>query len=142
MILDSVGDESASVAAKLAEKIIPEHWHEGHAEGQLAVDVLETAHDIVVISTMAGAITEEIEVYIHNDLLTIRGARKRPIPSESLQTAYHQECFWGAFSRTIVLPIDGKGDMAKAEYKNGVLTITIPKALEQTRRVAVEVVDE
>ncbi|PIR04351.1 MAG: hypothetical protein COV59_01310 [Candidatus Magasanikbacteria bacterium CG11_big_fil_rev_8_21_14_0_20_39_34] len=100
-------------------------WHEDHVEGQLAVDVYEDDTDLIVISTMAGADTEKLEIYVHNDLLTIRG--QRVLPQESLGKVHHTECFWGKFSRTIVLPVDVKGELSKAEYKNGVLTVRIPK---------------
>lgn len=109
-------------------------------EGQLAIDVLETKEHLIVLSTLAGASSETIEVTIHNDLLTIRGERKHPLV-QSVQQTYYQECFWGRFSRTVVLPVDVKGDLAQAEYTNGVLLIRIPKR-DAHRRIPVIVVDE
>ena len=126
MILHSTGNQSAQVKAQPSNLAVPENWHEEYQEGQLAVDVTQTEKDVIVISTMAGAITDKIEVYLHNDLLTIRGERFSPV--NILETDYfHQECFWGKFSRTVILPLDVKGDLAKAEYNNGVLVIRIPK---------------
>lgn len=109
-------------------------------EGQLSVDVLETPEDIVVISTLAGADVDTIDVAVHNDLLTIRGARPEPTVSQAAHKYFHKECFWGKFSRTIVLPVDVKSDLAQAEYKNGVLTVTIPKQRLNTR-IPVIIVD-
>lgn len=109
-------------------------------EGQLAVDVLETETDVFVVSTLAGADSENIEISLHNDLLTIRGSRPELYFGQDVQF-FHKECFWGKFSRTIVLPVDVKGDMARAEYKNGLLIITIPKQ-KHNARIPVTVVDE
>lgn len=95
-------------------------------EGQLSVDVLETAEELVVVATMAGTRSEDIELHLHNDFLTIRGRRIAPVPGAAHY--FYEECFWGPFSRTIVLPVDVKADLAQSEYKNGVLTIRLPKA--------------
>jgi HSP20 family protein len=141
MILDSVGDES-SVVARASSRVIPEDWHESHQEGQLAVDIVETKENIVAISTMAGAASDKIEVYVHNDLLTIRGERIFPVESGVIEEYRHNECFWGKFSRTVVLPVDVKGDLARAQYKNGILTIIVPKKRTAGSPVPIVIVDE
>jgi HSP20 family protein len=116
-------------------------WQADHYEGQLAVDVLETEKEVVVVSTMAGSDTTNIEVYVHNDLLTIRGRRELPIDENKVISRFHEECFWGAFSRSIVLPVEVKADAARAEYKNGILTVRIPK--QQTEaKIPVRIVEE
>ena len=137
MILHATANESALVSAR--PKIRAESWQLPEEEGQLAVDVMEEGAGIFVIAPMAGADPERIEVTIHNDLVTIRGTRQRPIGGDSL--ARHSECFWGKFSRTIVLPVDVKPDGAWAEYKNGVLTVRIPKR-KTDASIPVTVVDE
>lgn len=133
MILGTMGNEPAKVQAKPSDFQLPENWHEEHQEGQLAVDVAQTAKEVVIVSTMAGADTEKIEVYVHNDLLTIRGQRLSPVLQEVEDEYFHQECFWGKFSRTVVLPVDVKGDSARAEYKNGVLIVRIPKQKNEAK---------
>jgi len=130
MILESVGGSDAVVDAEPSDLVVPEDWSVERQEGQLAVDVINTKKEIVVLSTIAGANTEKIEVYIHNDLLTIRGERLYPIDKRKITEYFHRECFWGQFSRTVVLPVDVYGDKAKAEYRNGVLTIHVPKRSE------------
>ena len=73
---------------------------EGRRAKQLALDVVDTPKEIVVISPMAGALAQKIEVVLHGDLLTIRGVRHNPL-SNLTQTNFHyahQECFWGTFS--------------------------------------------
>lgn len=110
-------------------------------EGQLAVDVIDTVRDVLVVSTMAGAIPHRVDVSIHNDLLTIRGVRSSPVRIDANSTYLVSECYWGAFSRTIVLPVHVKGDLARAEYRNGVLTIRIPKR-NPNAVIPVTIVDE
>ncbi len=138
MILHSVGSQPAQVKAQPSNLALPENWPEEHQEGQLAIDVAQTEKEVIVISTMAGAMSDKIEVYLYHDLLTIRGERKSPFSGSKY---FHQECFWGKFSRTVVLPVDIKGDLSKAEYNNGVLTIKIPKQKIDTKIPVVIVED-
>lgn len=103
-------------------------WHDEREEGQLSIDVYEGETEVIIFSPMAGAHSETIDVQVHNnDLLTIRGERQLPTKKRGDMVPVHQECFWGKFSRTVVLPIHVRGDLAKAEYKNGVLIVRIPK---------------
>jgi len=94
-------------------------------DGQLSVDVLETESELVIVATMAGTKPEDIVLHLHNDFLTIRGRRSPPVAGQARY--FYEECYWGKFSRTIVLPVDVKSELAKSEYKNGVLTISLPK---------------
>ncbi|OGH91674.1 MAG: hypothetical protein A2534_00570 [Candidatus Magasanikbacteria bacterium RIFOXYD2_FULL_39_9] len=96
------------------------------AEGQLAVDVAQTADELVVVAAMAGTKPEHIELHLHNDLLTIRGERSSPVGVAGEH--FYQDCYWGKFSRSIMLPINVKVEMAQAQYTNGVLVIRLPKA--------------
>ena len=127
-----------AIASK-ANLVVPENWAQDHQEGQLAVDVAETNKEIIVVSTVAGADSDKIEVYIHNDLLTIRGSRLSPMPSGA--NHFHNECYWGKFSRTIILPVEVKADLASSELKNGVLTVRIPKQSTDAK-VPVVLVDD
>lgn len=101
-------------------------WEIEHDEGQLSVDVGQQNDKLVIVATIAGAKPEDISVNIHNDLLTIRGKREREIELKE-DDYFYRECYWGNFSRTIVLPVDVLTDEAVATFKNGVLTIVIPK---------------
>ncbi|MCB9798921.1 Hsp20/alpha crystallin family protein [Candidatus Nomurabacteria bacterium] len=104
----------------------PSHTWSTHSEGQLSVDVHETKNELIVVAPMAGALAQDLQINVNNDLLTIRGKREVPFDS-ALDQTHHTECYWGPFSRSIVLPVDVKGELSQAEYKNGVLVITIPK---------------
>lgn len=99
-------------------------WFSG--EAQLSCDVFEDESNIIVKSTVAGVKPENLEIAISNDLLTIRGFRE-----EDDQVAddnyYCRECYWGAFSRSIVLPREIDPKKVDASIKNGVLTIKLGK---------------
>ncbi|HBW74393.1 MAG: Protein containing Heat shock protein Hsp20 protein [Candidatus Magasanikbacteria bacterium GW2011_GWA2_45_39] len=115
-------------------------WQLGADEGQLAVDVAQNNKELVVMATIAGARPEDISINIFNDLLTIRG--KRNSEQELKDDDYfYRECFWGSFSRTIVLPVDVLTDSARATLKNGVLTIRIPKESPQIK-VPLKVIED
>lgn len=114
-------------------------WAEEHSEGQLAVDVFETEIDLVVVATMAGTRAEDIELHLQNDFLTIRGIRQPPISATA--RVFYEECYWGRFSRTIVLPVDVASELARSEYKNGVLVVSLPKA-RQGQPIPILVVEE
>jgi len=95
-------------------------------EGQLTIDVYQTENDIVIKSIIGGVKSEDIDVTITNETLTIKGARQKDesIPQENY---YYQELYWGPFSRTVILPVDVAADKIKASMKNGILTIQLPK---------------
>ena len=97
------------------------------SEGQLTIDVYQTDNDIVIKSTIAGVKPEDLDVTINNDMITIRCERKKEeeVPEENY---YYQECYWGNFSRSVILPVDVLADKIEASMKNGILTVRLPKA--------------
>lgn len=95
-------------------------------EGQLTVDVYQTPDDIVVESTVAGVKPDDIDIDVTNESVTIRGERHRE-HHVSEDDYFYQECFWGKFSRSIILPQEVDPDGAHSSLKNGVLTIRLPK---------------
>lgn len=96
-------------------------------EGQLTVDVYQTDTEIVIKSTIAGVKAEDLDITITSDMVTIRGARLHDenVPKENY---FYQECYWGPFSRSIILPQDIVSEKSDASMKEGVLTIRLPKA--------------
>jgi HSP20 family protein len=95
-------------------------------EGQLTVDVFETQKDIIIQSAVAGINPEDLDISIEKDMVSIKGRRERQF-EEKTENFFYQECFWGKFSREVVLPSEVDKDRAEATIKNGVLTIKIPK---------------
>ena len=107
------------------------------SEGQLTIDVYQTDNDIVIKSTIAGVKPEDLDVSINNDMITIRGERKKEedVPEENY---YYQECYWGNFSRSVILPVDVLPEKIEASMKNGILTIRLPKSdTTKTKKIQV-----
>jgi HSP20 family protein len=129
-----------TVAAPILSEPDREWLDCGTTEGQLAVDVYQTDESIIIKSTIAGAKPEDIDVAIDNDMVTIRGARhqEEEIKEENF---FYQECYWGDFSRSIVLPVEIKAEEAEAILKNGVLTLILPKE-HKSKSFAVKVKGE
>ncbi|TXH07994.1 MAG: Hsp20/alpha crystallin family protein [Candidatus Moraniibacteriota bacterium] len=108
-----------------------------NAEGQLTIDVYQTENDIVIKSTIAGVKPEDLDVSINNDMVTVKGERKNEEIVEN-GNYYYQECYWGSFSRSVLLPVDVIPEKADASLKNGILTIRLPKAdTTKTKKIQV-----
>lgn len=114
------------VAAKQNEGEAYDEW-DAEVEGQLTIDVYQTEEAIIIKSTIAGVVSEDLDISIDNDMVTIQGER-RNCDEISEKDYYYQECYWGNFSRSVILPCDVKADEAQADLKNGILTIVLPKA--------------
>ncbi len=111
--------EQASVAEWL-------NYEEQEEEGQLAIDVYQTEKKIIIKSTIAGTKPEDLNISIHHDLLSIKGTRSLEDEVQNKDYLY-RECYWGSFSRSIILPAEVDNKKVKAELENGVLTITLYK---------------
>jgi len=107
-----------------------EKWFE--EEGELAIDVYQTDADLVIQSAIAGIKPEDLEITLERDIIVIKGSREKPY--EETGDYFTQECYWGPFSREIILPVDVDPDRAEAAMKDGILTIRIPKILREKRR--------
>jgi HSP20 family protein len=95
-------------------------------EGELVIDVFETEDNIIIQSAIAGINTDDLEISIEKDMLSIKGTRERKT-EEIAKNYYCQECYWGRFSREVILPVETESTKADAAIRNGILTITIPK---------------
>jgi HSP20 family protein len=111
--------------------------NEDFEEGQLSIDVYQTPADIVVKSTIAGVKPEDIDISINNDMLTIRGKREM---NEQIKNEHYlyRECYWGSFSRSIILPLEIEANKIDATLENGVLTVTLPKA-KNAKQISIKV---
>jgi len=136
--IDLPENEAEELFFSAAEKVEDKQpWQD--EEGQLLIDVAETKDSLIVVATMSGAKPDEINLHLHNDLLTIRGLRESSIPSDAEYIL--AETYWGSFSRTIVLPVDVKPEFAKADYSYGVLTVYLPKAKDE-QNIPIFIVDK
>lgn len=113
------------------QKETPAEWFE--PEGELAVDVYQTDEEIVIQSTVAGVKPEDIDINIENDVVTISGERSNTT-ADTNKNYYYQECFWGAFSRQIILPEEVDASRAEAKIKDGIFTLRLPKFSRQKVR--------
>ena len=95
-------------------------------EGQLAIDVYQTPEAIIVEAPIAGVKPEDLNITITDDVLTIEGERKRETLFKEEEFLV-QECYWGSFSRSYILPVPVDPDRARASIKNGLLRIILPK---------------
>ena len=96
-----------------------------------AADMSEDQKEIVVHAEIPGLNIKEIDVSLNGRVLTIQGERKQE--REEKDKNYHRiERKYGSFSRTFELPADVDGDKVKAAYKDGILTLNLPKTKEQS----------
>jgi HSP20 family protein len=100
-------------------------------EGYLAIDVYQKPGYLIIRSTIAGASADDIEVLLDDEMLTIKGHRHEPEQVER-QDYLYRECYWGKFSRTIILPLAIDEAGIETEFENGVLTIILPEFRLQT----------
>lgn len=92
-----------------------------------AIEVSETDNEIIVKAAVPGVDKKDLNISILDNNLIIKGEVKRE-KEEKKKNYYKQEIAYGSFSRTIPLPAEVKVDEIKANMKNGVVTITVPKA--------------
>jgi HSP20 family protein len=94
-----------------------------------AVDLYQTDDSVVVKATLPGMKAEDVDISVTGDRLTLRGEIKQE--NEQKDATYHmREQRYGAFERSLPLPTEVKTDKAKAEFNDGILTVTLPIAEE------------
>ena len=114
-------------------------WLSENNEGELAIDAYETEKEIVIQSTIAGISASDLDISTEDDMLIIKGSRYKPDCEESVRNYFHQECYWGPFSKKIILPEKAKIESAKATVTNGVLTLKIPKVqITSKKKIAIK----
>lgn len=133
-----VPDEKDTLASFVNEDFLNEEPKQ--TEGQLALDVFQTADEIVVVAPVAGVTKDGISINITDDVLTIKGSRNFCFKAEEADY-FTQECFWGNFSRSIILPEAVDSSRVSASFKNGILTVRIPK-VEKIRTRMVKIKEE
>jgi len=106
-------------------------WFE--AEGQLTVDVYQTDQELVIQSVIAGVRPEDLDISIEKDLVTIKGRRER-VAKDKERNYFYQECYWGPFSREIILPTEVDVLRSEASMRQGVLTIRMPKIEREKKK--------
>jgi HSP20 family protein len=109
-----------------------DEWNEDEpVAGQLAVDVYETREKLVVKGRVAGVNKHDLDVSISDNTLTIKGTLSAG-NEDDVENYFLQECYWGEFSRSLVLPVPVKEEEIEALLKDGVLTISFAKLKQDT----------
>ncbi|MEK7543229.1 MAG: Hsp20/alpha crystallin family protein [Patescibacteria group bacterium] len=137
---DNVFVELAKAKAKSDALSVSEEasMFESDSDGRLTVDVFQDGDDVVVQSAVAGVHEKDVDVHIAGDSVTIRGKRNKSNEIKE-KDYYYQECFWGQFSRTVILPEEVDPEKSTATIKNGILTIRMPKIEKQkTKKLKVK----
>ena len=89
----------------------------------------QTNDEVVVKAALPGVKPEEVQINVTGDILTIKGEVKQK--EEKKEKSWHiQEHHWSAFERSVMLPTGVVSDRAKADFKDGILTVTLPKSEE------------
>jgi len=92
-----------------------------------AIDLYQTDDEVVLKAALPGLKADDVQITVTNDVLTLRGEFKWE--NNHKDATYHiREQRYGSFERSVALPVDVQTDKAKADFQNGVLTITLPKA--------------
>lgn len=118
----------------MAKEPVTEEWLE-EEEGQLAIDAYQDEDFVIIKAPIAGVQIEDLEISITDEVVTIKGTRRNEaeVPRESY---FVQECYWGAFMRSYILPVSVDAGKAEATLRqNGILTIRIPKQEKTKTRV-------
>lgn len=107
----------------------PLSLRDGWSSSVPAIDMFQTDDEIVVKAALPGIKADEVQINITGEVLTLKGEVQQN--QEMEEKAWHlREQRFGSFERSIALPTDVVADKAKADFENGILTITLPKAEE------------
>lgn len=127
-----LSEEEVSTDSPAPKEAADDQWDEDEpVAGQLAVDVFETKEKLVVKGRVAGVNKNELDVSISDNTLTVKGTLSAG-NEDGVENYFTQECYWGEFSRSIVLPVPVKEDEIEAVLKDGVLTISFAKQKQDT----------
>lgn len=136
-------DDEQMVEESVVEEVVEtkdqkdEEWLNDY-EGQLNIDMYQTKDNVIIKSTIAGVRPEDIDITVANDMVSIKGARKKE-ENVTQEDYFYQECYWGSFSRSVIVPVDIDSEEIEADLKDGILTIVIPKAAKaKTKKVKVK----
>lgn len=125
--------KATNTVPRLAQKKTLKESVGGEPEGQLTIDVYQTPTEIVVESAVAGVRPEDLDITATADSITIRGERHREKEVKD-DDYFYQECYWGRFSRSVILPQEVDPENAAVNFKNGILTVRLPKLNKQKTR--------
>lgn len=111
----------------------PRIWPEAFEAGFPSVDIFEEADNVVVKAEIPGVKKEDLTVNVTENAITISGEKKKEEKAEE-KDYYRYERSYGAFSRTLPLPVEVQSDKAKAKFSEGVLEVKVPKTAKAKKK--------
>lgn len=116
--------------------------HESHDHeidvGQIAVDVLDLAEEIIIVAPVAGVDPSEIDIALSRNILTLSGERTHPPIYLDAKRMLVEECYYGAFSRSIILPENLAFNKIKATVDHNTIMIHVPKITFFSKSIKIE----
>jgi len=125
--IEEVEAEEVQKDMEVDEDTATDDGNDFEEEGQLSVDVYQDKDNIYIKSTIAGVEPDDLDITFDNDMITIRGKRQQDKIARP-EDYFYQECYWGSFSRSVILPVDVDENNIEATVRNGILTVILPKA--------------
>jgi HSP20 family protein len=127
---------------RVFEDVLGRSFDEGELFGGAwtpAVDIVENANELTLFAELPGMKPEEVDIRIENNLLTLKGERRLDI-KEDKENFHRRERTYGAFARTFTLPSTVEQEKITAEFKDGVLKVTLPRREEtKPKQVTIKV---
>jgi HSP20 family protein len=133
-------DESNRMFDDMFRRGLPSVWTGSGGEAWPSVDLVETQDTIRVTAELPGVEEQDVEVTLDGNTLLLRGEKRREETREE-DGWHHTERSFGSFQRAIPLPAEVQEDAVSAQFRKGVLTVTLPKterARSRTRRIEVQ----
>lgn len=129
--------ETAQSGEAIEVDMREERDHEADV-GQIAVDILDLPESIIIIAPIAGVDPSDIDIGLSRNILTISGVRKESSHYMHAKRMLVEECFYGSFSRSIILPENLGFDKIHAAIEQNVITISIPKLTLISKTITIE----
>lgn len=129
--------ETSQAEALEVETTTEERDHETDI-GQIAVDILDLSDQIVIIAPIAGVDPAEVDIGLSRNILTISGNRRESDIYLEARRMLVEECFYGAFSRSIILPENLAFDKISASVEHNVVRISIPKLTLTSKSIKID----
>ena len=105
---------------------------------QIALDILETREEMILVAPVAWIELEDIDILFENNILTIHWERKMPLVYNPNVIMKNSECFWWKFKRNIILPENLDFESISASLENSILIISIPKLKFASQSIKIE----
>lgn len=116
-----------------AAQLQGEEWLE-EEEGQLAIDAYQDEENVFIKAPIAGVNIDDLEISITDEVVSIKGQRRNEVEMHR-ESYFVQECYWGTFLRSYILPVSVDAAKAEARLRDGILTVRIPKQEKTKTRV-------